>query len=157
MACHQACNQAARIQAARSGLDMAGQAPVEFAVQHQRDRVRQGAGNGIEGKGRGCPVLTFLSVPPADHVLQLAFTIGQRHGHAVDLGLHPNPPAVGQPAFNGLVVGQFAQTGVGHGVRHLAPCCVQRVTRRRCTDATLPLFKARPCLIVLSIRHEGNA
>ena len=95
---------------------MIRQAPIKLALQHPVHRLRQGTRNCVKGKGRGSPVLTFLPVPPADHLLQLSLSIGQRHGHAVYLGLYPHTLAAVYPAFDGLFTAQFGQSGVGYRV-----------------------------------------
>ena len=66
LACHKARHSAAGIDAACNRLNMVGQAPVQFALQHDVHRLRQLFWDGVDVARRVLPVLTPYAIAPAD-------------------------------------------------------------------------------------------
>ena len=69
--------------------------------------------------------------------------IDQRDSHTIHFGLNPHVLSAFEPCFDRLVIRQFSQTGLHHGVSHWPAGCVQRVVHRQIFEARLPVFKPR--------------
>ena len=88
------------------------QAPVEFALHQQVQRLSQSLRNGADLLRRCCPVLTADAVTATDRLLQQTATVDQRDGHTIDLGLCPDILPILQPRLNGGGFVKLVQTGV---------------------------------------------
>ncbi len=120
----QACDLAARVDAAGCGLNVVVQPPVQLALQYGGFTLGQLLRNGLDQSRLRRPVLAVAPVTTTYHLHKLAFFIDQRDGYTIDLGLYPQIVAALEPVLDAAFVGQLVDARVRNGMRQRANCCL---------------------------------
>ena len=117
LARQEACHRTAGVGAAGQSLRVIVPTPIEFALQHEVDRLRQLPSDAAQVGNMATPVMSQKAIAAAEQLHQAPFAVHQRRCDAIHLRLYPDIALALQPSYHCLFIGQFDHAGVRYRVR----------------------------------------